>query len=210
VRQYSSFSAHRDRRPVSRPNNINVPDRSIEDLPKCGRTELVRITLALKTLNAEDFAPQARQMLSKFGSAIAIPQTNQLLLSDKAGTLVRFVNRTCRGSKPAKEARRTLSKSANGSLPAKAERTLKEMFGLATATAAAPAATGGAMDPRAFGRGRFDGGAGGFDPNQFNPAMMFDPRMRGVAPAAQPASRGGPIHVSCDERTNTVLRQRPR
>src|SRR5207244_12497260 len=84
--------------------------------------------------------------------------------------------------------------------------------GLAFATAAAAAPTGAGADTRfafdrsGFDRSRFDRGAGAFDPTQFNPGM-FDPRMmRGAAAAAQPtSSRSLPIHVSCDERTNTVF-----
>src|SRR5262245_5682989 len=223
VRQYSSFTllAIDDQ---FKAGNINVPDRTIEDLPKCGRTELVRITLTLKSLNAEEFAFQARQMLSKFGSVVAIPQTNQLLLSDKAGTLVRFVNDVQAIEKGEKGGATHLDYVCKWIHAREAERTLKEMYGLAVATAAlAPQASGGGTETRfGFDRGGFDrarggfdrGGfdRGGFDRGGFTPDMggafdmtrMFDPRMRGTTPQQSP-TRGMPIHVSCDERTNTVF-----
>src|SRR5262249_44521302 len=134
LRQYSSFTLLAIDDQFKAGNN--VPERSIEDLPRCGRTELVRITLTLKSLNAEEFASQARQMLSKFGTVVAIPQTNQLLLSDKAGTLVRFVNDVQAIESGEKGSKTHLEQVCKWILAREAERTLKEMFGLVVATAA--------------------------------------------------------------------------
>lgn len=223
IRQYSSFTLLA----IDAENslgNYTIPDRAVEDLPRCGKTEMVRITLTLKSLSAEDFAPQARQMLSKFGRVLAIPQTNQLMLTDKAGTLIRFVNDVA-AIESGQKGSTHLDYICKWIHAREAERTLKEMFGLAVASAAISAPTGGGGESRfgfdrgGFDRGRFDRGGGfdrggfdrgmfdrGGDPGAFDMArMMFDPRMRGGAAQQPTTSRSLPIHVSCDERTNTVF-----
>src|SRR5207302_9456733 len=58
-----------------------------------GRTEVVRVELELKNIDAEEFQPQVKRMLSKFGEVNVIAPANLLILQDTAGNLQTIVNR---------------------------------------------------------------------------------------------------------------------
>ncbi len=70
-----------------------VPHISLRDLEKKGRTEVVRIIVQLKTMEAEITAREFKETMSKFGSATALTQSNQLVLQDTAGSLQEIVRR---------------------------------------------------------------------------------------------------------------------
>src|SRR5262249_18520020 len=65
-------------------NMVNLPQVRLEDLPKRGKTEVVKVIVPLKSLVAEDLAPQIKRstQLSSFGDAAAWPTSNQLILQD--------------------------------------------------------------------------------------------------------------------------------
>lgn len=66
------------------------PRVSLEELQKYGRTEFVSVVVPLQGSRAEEFVVEVRKLLSKTGSAVAIPK-NSLLLHDNAGSLRRIV-----------------------------------------------------------------------------------------------------------------------
>ncbi len=68
-----------------------LPQVPLAELEKRGRTELVRVMLPLKTLSAEDLAPEVRKLLGPFGEVVVLDRSNQLLLQDTAGNLRRAV-----------------------------------------------------------------------------------------------------------------------
>ncbi len=56
---------------------------TLEELPKRGNTEVVQVVIPLKTIVADDIAPQAKKLLSVFGDVTPFG-TNQLIIVDKA------------------------------------------------------------------------------------------------------------------------------
>jgi type II secretory pathway component GspD/PulD (secretin) len=63
-----------------------IPLISPDQLAKRGKTELVQVVVPLKTVVAEEIAPQVKKLLSTFGDVSAFG-TNQLVITDKAGTI---------------------------------------------------------------------------------------------------------------------------
>src|SRR5262249_21266611 len=51
----------------ARPDPALVPHVKIEDLASRGRTELVRVVLTMRTLHANDMAPEVKKLLGPFG-----------------------------------------------------------------------------------------------------------------------------------------------
>ena len=76
--------------------------KSIEDLPKLGRTECVRITYPLARVSAHDIAPIARRWAGPFGQVIPMEEVNRLVLVDAAGNLCRMVAGLRERSDPSK------------------------------------------------------------------------------------------------------------
>jgi type II secretory pathway component GspD/PulD (secretin) len=60
------------------------------DLEQYGRSELVRMTVPLRTLQAEEVAPDVKKMLGPHGNVAALKKANQLILLDSAGNLRRI------------------------------------------------------------------------------------------------------------------------
>ncbi len=60
---------------------------SIEDLPNCGRTEMVRVQTQLAGVTAEDVAPVLEKAMSQFGKVLPIAESNTLIMTDTAGSL---------------------------------------------------------------------------------------------------------------------------
>ena len=56
---------------------------TLEELTKRGNTEVVQVVIPLKTIVADDIAPQAKKLLSVFGDVTPFG-TNQLIIVDKA------------------------------------------------------------------------------------------------------------------------------
>jgi len=61
-----------------------------EDLAKQGQTELVSLTVPLKTLKAKAIVADVKKMLGTFGEVKFLETSNQLLLQDTAGNLRRI------------------------------------------------------------------------------------------------------------------------
>jgi type II secretion system protein D len=69
------------------PADERIPTQSLaqitlDELAKRGDTEVVRVVIPLKTVIAEDVAPQAKKLLSNFGE-VAPFGSNQLIITDK-------------------------------------------------------------------------------------------------------------------------------
>ena len=71
-----------------------VPEVGADELDRRGKTELVKITISLKSLKASEFAPTVKKLMSSFGEVIPIDRASNLLfLQDTAGSL-RFILKT--------------------------------------------------------------------------------------------------------------------
>jgi RNA polymerase sigma factor (sigma-70 family) len=70
-----------------------VPDVSVEDLPRRGNTEIVKLSLRLRRGKAEDVAPIVKKLMSRYGEVVPVDAANRLILQDTAGSL-RFVLKT--------------------------------------------------------------------------------------------------------------------
>jgi RNA polymerase sigma-70 factor (ECF subfamily) len=64
---------------------------SIEDLPKYGKSEIVRVNVRVKSGKAADLAPDLRKQMSAWGDVIVIEPTNQLILIDTVASLREIV-----------------------------------------------------------------------------------------------------------------------
>jgi RNA polymerase sigma factor (sigma-70 family) len=69
---------------------VNLPRVEIKDLAKFGKTEIVQILVPLQSLNAKEFAPEVKRQLGPFGSVVALPASNSLIIQDAAGSLRRL------------------------------------------------------------------------------------------------------------------------
>jgi len=68
-----------------------LPRLTLEELDSRGATELASIMLPLKSLVAEDLAPEVRRMMGPFGEVNPINRANQLILQDTTGNLRRIL-----------------------------------------------------------------------------------------------------------------------
>ena len=68
-----------------------VPQIEIKNLPQYGETEIVRLAVPLKGLNADEMQEQVKRMMGKFSEVAAIPAANQLVLTDTVGSLKRVL-----------------------------------------------------------------------------------------------------------------------
>lgn len=67
-----------------------VPRVHITDLKKRGKSELVTITVALVIQEAPKVAQAVKKMVSPFGSVVALPESNRLVITDQAGLLLQI------------------------------------------------------------------------------------------------------------------------
>jgi WD40 repeat protein len=68
-----------------------VPRVTLDALKSRGKTEVVSVVVPLKSLAANDLAPEIKKLLGPFGEVIALPRSKQLILQDTAGNLRRIV-----------------------------------------------------------------------------------------------------------------------
>ncbi|HEV3236036.1 MAG TPA: secretin N-terminal domain-containing protein, partial [Gemmataceae bacterium] len=175
-----------------------LPEIEIQDLNKHGLTEMGTVVLALKSLVAEDVAPQVKQLKGTFGEVTAFPGSNKLVLTDTVKNLKRLI-KTLTDMDTGDGNVETFSHKCEFIKARDAERSLKELLGdpekLLRASQPQQPAFGGGFGgnfggfPGAPGGG--DGGGGG--------------RQRGNQPAAAPAAKVRMHYITVDERNNTVL-----
>jgi len=67
-----------------------LPQVRVEDLASRGRTELVRVMLPLKAVQAKEVRADVQKLLGQFGNVEVLEKGNQLLLQDLAGNLQRI------------------------------------------------------------------------------------------------------------------------
>jgi type II secretory pathway component GspD/PulD (secretin) len=72
-------------------NPALVPRIELADLDKRGKTELVSVTVSVKGLAAEDLADGIKKMLGPFGTVVALPKANRLVVQDTASNVRRIV-----------------------------------------------------------------------------------------------------------------------
>jgi uncharacterized protein (TIGR03067 family) len=74
--------------PMDRPiDGSQVATTSLEDLPRYGRTEFVKVSVRLRARRAEDAALIARTLMTKFGQVTTDEGSNTVFLLGMAGTL---------------------------------------------------------------------------------------------------------------------------
>jgi hypothetical protein len=90
VRSEQSFTLHPASEKV--PPEL-IPQVPVDQLPRRGRTEMVQVFLPLKTLSAEEIAPQVKQakLLSNFGDVGPLGNTH-LVVQDKVGNIRHILN----------------------------------------------------------------------------------------------------------------------
>ncbi|MFO0879228.1 MAG: secretin N-terminal domain-containing protein [Gemmataceae bacterium] len=105
-----------------------------EDLEHRGRTELVQMVLTLKTLDAEQQAPEVKKMMGPFGEITPLTASNSLLLQDTVANL-RRIQRTLDAQESAAGATANqLSYECKYIRASEAERILKDLMGDGRAT----------------------------------------------------------------------------
>jgi type II secretory pathway component GspD/PulD (secretin) len=62
-----------------------------DELNNHGNSEVVSVVYHLKAINADEFAPQVKKMMTPFGTVAAIAQTNTLVMQDEVATLKQIV-----------------------------------------------------------------------------------------------------------------------
>jgi RNA polymerase sigma factor (sigma-70 family) len=77
--------------PTSEKIDPTLPDRvGVEDLEKRGNREIVSVVMQLKSLAAEDVAPEVKKMLGPIGDVVPSQEANQLIVLDTVGNLKRI------------------------------------------------------------------------------------------------------------------------
>ena len=186
-----------------------VPEVSQEELERRGNTEVVRVRVSLKKQDVTTAAREYQQLMSSFGTLVALTDSNQLSLQDAAGNLRTILRLIREVEKDEAGQAQTFSHQCVYIRARDAEKALKELLG-DTAAEEANARRGGFGD-------RGQGGPGGFQfPGGFTPGGFTPGGTRG-GPGGGPSS-GGPggmrggdtqnrrVHrISCDEVSNKVF-----
>ena len=176
-----------------------------EELAERGRNEVVILELQLKTINAEDFAPEAKKYLGAFGEVTPLPSTNQLILQGKVELLRRLLDTIDENDKTGRF--ETYQHGCKYVKAAQAEKVLRDFLGDPKQVEIIQRQAGG-NTPGGFGPGGFNpggGGPGGFTPGGGGPGGFgrggADGGGRGTTTTT---SKYRPYHIACDERTNTI------
>jgi type II secretion system protein D len=110
-------------------NDWILPRITAEDLPTRGKTEMVSVVLQLNALVAEDMVPEVRKMMGPFGDVVALTKSNQLLMKDTAGNLMRIVKTIDDIEKNEKGQTESYSHTCVYIKSRDAERMLRELLG---------------------------------------------------------------------------------
>ncbi len=182
---------------------IDVPRlTSLDELKNHGNTEIVSLTFPLKVLNADEFAPQVKKMMTAFGVVHAFTQTNTLYMQDDVASLKQIVGMIKEGENLETRPGDNLSYKCLY-IPARdAEKTLKSYFGdPAKSPMESP------TNPMAMMQGMQMPGMPTFvmqDPNMGRRGGR-GPGGRGGAPAAETGIKSVVRAITSDEQTNTVF-----
>jgi type II secretory pathway component GspD/PulD (secretin) len=180
----------------------------VKDLPKRGRTELVKVLLTLKGLVSDEAKKEFESMSSPYGKIISLPSTNQLLIVDTAQNVQQIVSLI-------EELEGDQGKADLRAFPLKhvsardIERVIRDLLGLGPKEESGAAAQANAQN-----RGSRGGDRGGGDRGErFREMMAQMMGGQGGPPQGGPPQAGptqanrnpnGPF-VSVDERTNTLF-----
>jgi type II secretory pathway component GspD/PulD (secretin) len=106
-----------------------IPSIPVEDLPRRGRTEVVRIDVRVAGAEVEELAPKIKKLLTQLGDAIPLDSPNTLVLIDTVGSLTEVLKTIKVIGESSKEAERYAHQCRY--IKAKeGERVLKELFSL--------------------------------------------------------------------------------
>jgi type II secretion system protein D len=157
-----------------------LPRLTLDELSTRGDSELVSVVMPLKSLVAEDYRAEVKQMMGPFGEAVALAEANQLLLQDTVRNLKRIYSTTKDLEDKDKANSGELSYKCKYIKARVAAEMLQKLLGdpLALARAAQP-------------QFQFGGGRGGFP-----------------QPAPAPATTSTKIrmhYITADESNNTVM-----
>jgi type II secretory pathway component GspD/PulD (secretin) len=177
----------------------------VEDLPKKGRTELVKVLLTLKGLVADEAKKEFESISSPYGKILSLPSTNQLLVVDTAQNVQQIVGliQALEGDQGKADLRAFPLKHVSAR---DIERVIRDLLGLASRESERSPASPAPQPPGGGGRGDGDRG----DRMRAMIATFMQGQAGGGAPAA-PAAPGAPQRnpngpfVSVDERTNTLF-----
>ena len=196
---------------------VDVPRlTNFDELRNHGNSELVSLVYHLKALNADEFAPQVKKMMTPFGTVTTIPQTNTLVMQDDVATLKQIVAIIKEGENLDNRAGDSIAYRCEY-IPARdAERKLKDLLGdpakspmEGTNPAMMPGMTMPGMPGAVPGMNFFmqDGSVPGADPragrgrgNRGGPGGG-----RGGPAAAEPGIKSVVRAITSDEATNTVF-----
>jgi type II secretory pathway component GspD/PulD (secretin) len=202
------------------PPNL-IPNITIEELPQRGANELLSIVIPLENLEADKVVGEVKELLGPQGKVSALKNTNSLALTE-TGSNINRIYRLLKAGTPMRDSKETEFRA----LPLKhisaseAERTVRRLFGLNTATTTTnnfpqmgfspfgggfggnfgggfgqPGFSGGSRDGRDGrgddSRGR-DGGGGSRTPTPSTGSTT-------------PSPFAGKIQVTADTRTNSLL-----
>ena len=185
-----------------------------EELADRGRNEVVILELQLKTLNAEDLAPEAKKYLGAFSEVTPLPSTNQMILQGKVAQLRRWLDIIEENDKTGRF--ETYQHACQYVKASQAEKVLRDFLGDPKQVELIQRQSAGGVQPGGFGPGGFGPGAGGFGPGGFGPgAGGFGPggyggrgdrgdgtTGRGLTTTT---SKYRPYHIASDDRTNTIF-----
>jgi type II secretory pathway component GspD/PulD (secretin) len=86
---------------------VLVPRVSVAELSKRGNTEIVSVVISLKSLTADEFAPEVKRLLGAFGDVVVLSRANRLVVRDAAGNLRRMINIIQEVERPEIEAKKS-------------------------------------------------------------------------------------------------------
>jgi hypothetical protein len=107
-----------------------IPTVDVADLPRRGRTEVVRLNVTLDGADAEETAPKLKLMMTQFGDAVAVGPGHHLVLVDTVGSLTEVMKTLRAVGEGSKDAAQRYVHQCRFIKAREGERVLRELFGL--------------------------------------------------------------------------------
>ncbi|HET6575330.1 MAG TPA: secretin N-terminal domain-containing protein, partial [Fimbriiglobus sp.] len=178
-----------------------IPQASVEDLPSRGRTEMVQVFIPLKTLSAEEIAPQIKQakLLSNFGD-IGPLGASHVVVQDKVGNVQNILN-YLKDLETGSGVGDTLTYQCKYISALKAAEELRTL--LSDKDTTVTSITGGMSQP---GYGGYPQPYGGYPGGDFRRDRDRD---RSGSPPPSTGGRFKSVQIVVDERKNTIMMTGP-
>ncbi len=152
----------------------------VADLPRRGKTEIVRVNVPVEGGDVEELVPKLKLMMTQLGDAVGIPANNHVVLVDTVGSLTEVLKTIRTLSDKSTEAANRYTHQCKYIKVREGERVVRELFGLPPT-----------LPPEAHMFLRLN--------------MMQMQQQQGNKPGAAPAHPTRPLAVASSDESNVIL-----